>query len=77
MAMPTRKPLKLLAMAITNNARPYTIDAIKDEDLPPARPIGSLSADERGGDETADWASVPRKICWGTSVLAVPILSSR
>jgi len=28
MAMPTRKPLKLLAMAIMNIATPYTIDAI-------------------------------------------------
>ena len=29
MAMPTRKPLKLLAMAMANNARPYTIDAAR------------------------------------------------
>src|SRR5580693_4272838 len=29
MAMPTRKPLKLLAMATTNKARPYTIDAAR------------------------------------------------
>src|SRR6266699_6773295 len=27
--MPTRKPLKLLAMATTNSARPYTIEAEK------------------------------------------------
>src|ERR1022692_639392 len=29
MAMPTRNPLKWLAMAITNNARPYTTDAAR------------------------------------------------
>jgi hypothetical protein len=29
MAMPTRKSLKWLAIAITNNARPYTTDGVR------------------------------------------------
>ena len=37
MAMPTRKPLKLLAMAITNIAAPYTIDAVSTKIL--RRPV--------------------------------------
>ena len=45
-AMPTRKPLKLLARAITNIARPYTIARGEDEDLPPARPVGQPATDE-------------------------------
>ena len=77
MAMPTRKPLKSLATAIMNNARPYTIDAVKtkifrrpvrSETFPPMREAATM---------TADWASVPRNICCGTSSLALPILSSR
>ena len=49
--MPTRKPLKSLAMAITNIARPYTIDAVQDEDLPSARPVGEPATDEGCGDD--------------------------
>ena len=77
MAMPTRKPLKSLATAITNIARPYTMDAVitkilrrpvRSESLPPMREAATT---------TTDWASVPRNICCGTSALALPILSSR
>ena len=77
MAMPTRKPLKLLAMAITNNARPYTIDAVRTKIF--RRPVRSESFPPRreAATMTADWTSVPRNICCGTSALAVPILSSR
>jgi hypothetical protein len=49
----------------------------QDEDLPPARPVREFPADEGSGDDDADWVSVPRNICCGTSALAVPILSSR
>ncbi len=38
MAMPTRKPLKWLAMAITNNAKPYTINAVRTKTF--RRPTG-------------------------------------
>ena len=51
MAMPTRKPLKSLAMAMTNIASPYTIDAVSDEDLPSAGPVGEPATDEGGGDD--------------------------
>ena len=77
MAMPTRKPLKLLAMAIMNIATPYTIDAmttkifrrpVRSDSLPPMREAATT---------TTDWASVPRNICCGTSPAALPILSSR
>ena len=77
MAMPTRKPLKSLATAITNNARPYTIDVVRtkifrrpvrSESLPPMKEAATM---------TADWASVPTNICCGTSAWALPILSSR
>ena len=77
MAMPTRKPLKLLAMAITNIARPYTIEAVRtkifrrpvrSESLPPTRDAAT---------RTTDWTRVPRKICCGTSASVLPILSSR
>ncbi len=77
MAMPTRKPLKSLATAITNNARPYTIDAVRTKIF--RRPVRSESFPPRrdAATMTADWTSVPRNICCGTSALAVPILSSR
>ena len=63
----TRKPLKLLALATTNNARPYTSDAVRtkifrrpvrSESLPPMTEAAAM---------TADWASVARNICCGTS----------
>jgi hypothetical protein len=69
--------LKLLAMAITNNATPYTTDAVstkiflrpvRSESLPPMREAATT---------TMDWTSVPRNICCGTSALALPIFSSR
>jgi hypothetical protein len=44
--------LKSVAVAITNNAMPYTTDAAMT---------------------TTDWTTVPRKICWGTSALTLPI----
>ena len=77
MAMPTRKPLKLLAMAITNSATPYTTDAVstkiflrpvRSESVPPTRDAATT---------TTDCTRVPRNICCGTSALALPILSSR
>ena len=59
--MPTRKPLKLLAMAITNIATPYTIDAVSTKIF--VGPSGrELAADEGSGETTTDWASVPRNI---------------
>ena len=77
MAMPTRKPLKLLALATTNNARPYTIDAVRTKIF--RRPVlsESLPPMTEAAIMTADWASVPRNICCGTSAWALPILSSR
>ena len=77
MAMPTRKPLKLLATAITNSARPYTIDAVRTKTF--RRPVRSESRPPRSdaATTTTDWTSVPRKICCGTSASALPILSSR
>ena len=77
MAMPTRNPLKLLAMAITNNASPYTTDAARTKIF--RRPVRSESRPPmtEAATTTAAWASVPRNICSGTSALAVLILSSR
>ena len=51
MAMPTRKPLKLLAMAITNNARPYTTNAVRTKIF--RRPIRSerFPAEKGSGDD--------------------------
>src|SRR6185437_10397450 len=49
MAMPTRKPLKLLATAITNIAAPYTIDAVSTK-IFLARSVGKFAADEGSGD---------------------------
>src|SRR5437879_3525543 len=49
--MPTRKPLKLLAMATTNSARPYTIEGGKNEDLPSACPVREPATGEGRGDE--------------------------
>ena len=77
MAMPTRNPLKLLATAITNIARPYTTAAVRTKTF--RRPVRSesLPPTREAATTTADWASVPRKICRGTSASALPILSSR
>jgi hypothetical protein len=77
MAIPTRKPLKLLAMAITNSARPYTIDAVRTKIF--RRPVRSESLPpmREAATRTTDLARVPRKICCGTSASALPILSSR
>ena len=60
MAMPTRNPLKSLAMAITNSARPYTTDAaktkifrrpVRSESLPPTREAATT---DDGLDERAE-----------------------
>jgi len=77
MAIPTRKPLKLLAIATTNNAKPYTIDAVRTKTF--RRPVRSESLPpmREAATRTTDWARVPRKICCGTSASALPILSSR
>ena len=75
--MPTRKPLKVLARAITNSARPYTSDAVTTKIL--RRPVRSESRPPTR-DATmiaAAWTSVPRKIWCGTSASALPIFSSR
>ena len=47
--MPIRKPLKLLAMATTNSARPYTIEAEKTKIF--LRPVRQSATDERRGNE--------------------------
>ena len=77
MAMPTRKPLKSLAMATTNSARPYTIAAVRTKTF--RRPVRSESLPliSEAAMTTPDWVSVPRKICCGTSAAALPIFSSR
>src|SRR5664279_4970192 len=51
MAMPTRKPLKVLAIAMTNIASPYTIDAVRTKIF--RRPVRSESrpTDEGRGDD--------------------------
>ena len=49
----------------------------QDEDFPSARPSETFPPMRDAATITADWASVPRNICCGTSALAVPILSSR
>ena len=77
MAMPTRKPLTLLAAATTNIANPYKIDAARTKTF--RRPVrsDSLPPIREAATTTTDWTSVPRKICCGTSASALPILSSR
>ena len=77
MAMPTRKPLKLLARAMTNIARPYTVAAPRTNSF--RRPVRSDSRPpiREAATTTVDCTSVPRNTWPGTSSSAVPILSSR
>ena len=77
MAMPTRKPLKSLATATANIARPYTIDAVRTKIF--RRPVRSESLPpmSEAAMTTADWTRVPRNIWYGTSASALPIFSSR
>src|SRR5260370_25825221 len=60
-------------MATTNSARPYTIDAEKPKIF--LRPVRSESRPpmRAAAMRTADWASVPRNICCGTSATVLPI----
>ena len=75
--MPTRKPLKLLAAAITNIATPYTVEAARTKTF--RRPVrsDSLPPSSDATTTTVDWTSVPRNTCRGTSASAEPSLSSR
>ncbi len=77
MAIPMRNPLKLLATAIANSAKPYTVAAIKMKIF--RRPVRSDRCPPMtdAAMSTPDCASVPRKIWRGTSCSALPILSSR
>src|SRR5437868_4610872 len=49
----------------------------KNEDLPSACLVREPPPVSAAAIRTADWASVPRNICCGTSSTAVPIFSSR
>jgi hypothetical protein len=75
--MPTRNPLKSLAMASTNIARPYTVAAVRTKTF--RRPVRSESLPPMSekATTTTDWTRVPRKICRGTSASALPIFSNR
>ena len=77
MAMPTRKPLKLLAIGDMQNARPYTTDAVRTKFFRAAVRSGSVPSMREAATMPAGRGSVPRNICCGTSALALPSLSSR
>ena len=65
MAMPTRKPLNLPAMAIVNNARPYTTNAGLTKIF--RAPSGQSSfAREAEKLRTADWNQRAQEIRRGT-----------
>jgi hypothetical protein len=75
--MPTRKPLKLSAAAMTKSAMPYvTAAAATNAFRLPVR-SDSLPALSEATTRTADWTDVARKTCRGTSVSELPTCSSR
>ena len=66
-----------LAMATTNRARPYVIDAVRTKIFHRSARSESLPPLREAATTRTDWRSVPWNIWCGTSASALPILSSR
>jgi hypothetical protein len=49
--MPTRKTLKCLAIAVTNNARPYTTDTVRSKIFHRPGPVREFPANDASGND--------------------------